>query len=188
MSAIGGDGGINPYGSGRVGDDEDFPSDAPLASSSEALTAAPAPAPQPAAGAPSRSSVMLNLTAAPGTVPPGDDSAPRIGTTVIAANPLTNTAANSADYAAISSAMGFGMDKLAEKFPDIDKNFAARFLEAAISTGAQVPLMVVSHEAGHAANATAFGADPSIQITGYMSGLTTYTTRTRTTRSPRIRR
>jgi hypothetical protein len=170
MSAIGGNGGVNPTGSGAVGDD--YPADAPLAAPAPASSA---PAPSASAPAvPSRASIMASLTAAPGTVPPGDDSAPKIGTDIPIASPLTDGAANSKDYAAISAAMGFGLDKLAEKFPDIDKNFATRFLEEAVSTGAQIPLMVVSHEAGHYRDAAADGASPSIQMTGYMSALTSY--------------
>jgi hypothetical protein len=117
---------------------------------------------------------MASLTAAPGTPPPGDAGAPRAGTTIGVGNPFTDAATHEADYAALSSAMGFGLDKLAEKFPDVDKGFAARFLEMAVSTGAQVPIMVYSHEMGHFRAATADGANPSIDMTGYASGLTTY--------------
>jgi hypothetical protein len=150
------------------------PSDAPLAAAAPSRPSA-AGAPSAAPSGAGRNAVMLNLTAAPGTVPPGDDSAPRVGTNIPIANPLADGAANSADYAAISTAMGFGLDKLAEKFPGIDKNVAARFLETAISTGAQVPLMVVSHEAGHYKDAAADGANPSIEMTGYASADTYWT-------------
>lgn len=125
---------------------------------------------------PSHASDQMKLSAPADAAPPGDDATPRAGTNVPLANPLTDGAANSAHYAALSAAIGYGLDKLAERFPIIERNLALRFLEEAISIGAQIPLMVVSHEAGHYRAAEAVDARPDMAMTGFATGVTHWRT------------
>jgi hypothetical protein len=126
-----------------------------------------APAAAPAAGpGGSRGSVAASLSMR--------NPAPRAGTDIAIGNPYRTSDVHASHYGATSAVMGFALDKLHEKYPEIDRKFAARFLEMVLVTGAEVPLMTYSHEMGHYRAASAAGASPSIEMTGWMSGLTHY--------------
>jgi hypothetical protein len=99
---------------------------------------------------------------------------PRAGTDIAIGNPYRDSEVHASHYGAVSAAMGYALDKFHEKYPDIDRNFAARFLELAVVAGAEVPIMTYSHEMGHFRVAANMGGDPKIDMTGWMSGLTTY--------------
>jgi hypothetical protein len=89
-------------------------------------------------------------------------------------NPLTSSSANSSVYALGPRALGYALDRFAERYPALDKNFAARFLQLSLAIGGEVPWMTLSHEAGHNRVASSFGWNPTIHMTGWMSGLTDY--------------
>jgi hypothetical protein len=89
-------------------------------------------------------------------------------------NPLTSSSTNAADYAFVARATGAALDKFHARFPEIDRNFAARFLEWSALFGAEVPWMVLSHEGGHYRVVDKLGWKPSIEFTGWASGMTYY--------------
>ena len=89
-------------------------------------------------------------------------------------DPFADSQVHSAYYAALPEAMDAALQGLSRRYPGVDRGFAARFLELAVSVGVQVPAMTYSHEAWHFREAARQGADPSIEMTGWMSGLTYY--------------
>lgn len=89
-------------------------------------------------------------------------------------NPLADTSTHASHYAAVPRLVGAALDEFGNKYPAINRNFAGRFLEASALFAAQVPWMVVSHEFGHYRAADKFGWDPSVEITGWPSGVTHY--------------
>jgi len=92
--------------------------------------------------------------------------------TVAVGNPLADATVHASHYAAVPAAMGYAMEAFAQRYPDIDRNLAYRFLEMAVMVGAEVPWMVLSHEGGHYRAATRHGWDAEIEMTGWASGLT----------------
>ncbi|MFZ5468848.1 MAG: hypothetical protein ACOZIN_05360 [Myxococcota bacterium] len=90
------------------------------------------------------------------------------------ANPVTNPLAHAEDYGTVTKALGVALDRFAQKYPGVDRRFAGRFLELALGVGAQVPLMVYSHELGHAGEAKRQGMEASARLTGWASGYTSW--------------
>jgi len=103
------------------------------------------------------------------------EPAPREGHRIILADPTNSPADTLASHsAAVTGAMAYGLERLAEKYPDVEQSFAARFLEMSLVTGALVPKTVLEHEMGHARAVNKAGGDPEIKMTGWMSGYTSY--------------
>lgn len=102
------------------------------------------------------------------------------------ADPVTSSHANAADTSAVSKAVGYALERLAEKYPDIDRTVARRFVELALMVGGEVPMMVLSHEAGHKRVALGYGWDADIEITGWPSGVTHWTTTGTVTNEQRL--
>ncbi len=67
-------------------------------------------------------------------------------------------------------------DVLSEKFPAVEKNVLYRLAKVGTFVAIDVPLMVASHEMGHAGagSATCPLCNPSVNITNWMSGYTSY--------------
>ncbi|MCK6544638.1 hypothetical protein L6R52_02115 [Myxococcota bacterium] len=138
-----------------------------------ARSPAPAtPTPTPTAEPPARSTVGLRpAIRSAGTARP---TPPPPTLSLELASPLTSTSANASYYTFVPQAMGVALDRLADRYPVINRNFGLRFLEFSAMVAGEVPWMVLSHEAGHHRVADRMGWRPEIEMTGWMSGLTHY--------------
>ncbi|MCC7384052.1 MAG: hypothetical protein IT384_19575 [Deltaproteobacteria bacterium] len=85
-----------------------------------------------------------------------------------------STTAHASHYALGPRALGLALDGFTDRYPELDRTFAARFLQLAGVFGLEVPWMVLSHEGGHYRVARELGWKPEIEMTGWMSGLTHY--------------
>lgn len=67
-------------------------------------------------------------------------------------------------------------DTLSKEFPNVEKNTLYRLAKVATYVAIDVPLMVASHELGHAGGAkdSCPSCNPNVQIHNWMSGLTQY--------------
>jgi hypothetical protein len=134
-------------------------------------TAAP-PSPPSPAPPPARSTVGLRPAIHAAGTPRATPTPPTLSLEL--QNPLTSTSANASYYTFLPQAIGVGLDRLADRYPLINRNFGLRFLELSAMVGGQVPWMVLAHEAGHHRVADRMGWRPEIEMTGWMSGLTHY--------------
>lgn len=91
-------------------------------------------------------------------------------------NPKLNPLENFAAIDAPSQTVAALFDELSNKFPNVEKNVLYRLAKVGTFVAIDVPLMVASHEMGHAgaAAATLPGSSPTVNITSWMSGYTMY--------------
>ncbi len=98
----------------------------------------------------------------------------RAGTELLLGNPYADSSVHAVAYDFLPSAMNAALEKLKQSYPEVDQNFALRFLQTAFSFGVQVPWMTYSHEAGHAREVSRQGGNPAIEMTGWMGGYTEF--------------
>jgi len=93
------------------------------------------------------------------------------------ANPFTDVKANASAYDLGSAALGFGFEKLVEKYPYLGQHWYMRVAEMALSSAPLITGMTYSHEMGHYRVAKKYGWDPSIELKAPWSGVTHYPNR-----------
>ncbi|CAG0999566.1 hypothetical protein BURK2_02905 [Burkholderiales bacterium] len=88
-------------------------------------------------------------------------------------NPLVDPGGHASLYELGPAVLGFGLEKLADKYPGLNRNFWYRLGEwSLLGVVPLVPYMVFSHELGHYSIGEQFGWDPVPQLTGFASGVT----------------
>ncbi|CAG0966632.1 hypothetical protein GPROT1_01228 [Gammaproteobacteria bacterium] len=88
-------------------------------------------------------------------------------------NPLVDPGGHASLYELGPAVLGFGLEKLAEKYPGLNRNFWYRLGEwSLLGVVPLVPYMVYSHEYGHYSIGEQFGWDPVPELTGFASGVT----------------
>lgn len=88
-------------------------------------------------------------------------------------NPLVDPGGHASLYELGPAVLGFGLEKLAQRYPDLNRNFWYRLGEwSLLGVVPLVPYMVYSHELGHYSIGEQFGWDPVPRLTGFASGVT----------------
>jgi hypothetical protein len=91
-------------------------------------------------------------------------------------NPKLTAEDNFAAFDAPAQTVAALFDELSNKFPNVEKNVLYRLAKVGTFVAIDVPLMVASHEMGHAGAAVAScpACSPNVNLTNWMSGYTSY--------------
>ncbi len=98
------------------------------------------------------------------------------GKGIILKNSPTSPELNFASIDAPTQAVASLFDDLSKRFPNIEKNVLYRLSKIATYIAIDIPLMVASHEMGHAgaSKTSAPDSSPNVVVAGWMNGFTQY--------------
>lgn len=88
-------------------------------------------------------------------------------------NPFVSPGGHASLYELGPAILGFGLEKLNERYPGLNRSFWYRLGEwVLLGVAPEVPYMVFSHELGHYSIGKQFGWSPAPRLTGPFSGVT----------------